>query len=236
MIIIFDFDGVIADSDTVNKNLLKRIFGGKSVALSDEDYQKFFWGESLKKGLEQYVQNKKLNPELINAVMEEKKNSDAEYTARVTFFPDAMKLIHALRPKGVTVCLATNARKVQIQNLLNKFELRDTFPDEMLITFENNKGNKYETMLEKLGHPKDIIRVIEDSPSGIKTAHEAGLKCFVIDRGGLHKSALQEAMTESDFLFHDLEEIIPLISLEGNGKDVERKNKRDDEQKLNFRG
>ena len=63
--IIFDFDGVIGDTSRFNINAMKSVFERKNLNFSDEVYENYFTGRTLKNALDLFLSSIKRENEIV---------------------------------------------------------------------------------------------------------------------------------------------------------------------------
>jgi HAD superfamily hydrolase (TIGR01509 family) len=221
MIPIWDFDGVIGDTKLFNLYAVRQSFKMEGMDFPDAAWD-YLEGKTLQNGLADYLKSiGKLNDGLINTLITHKKSFDPEYAENITPYPDALGLIEFLKQQGCIMVLATGARRGQIDQALEKFNLKDVF--SIILTAEDYHAGKpdpeiYHTAISRLREEKllpednvDGVFVIEDSPAGVEAANAAGLPCLAVT----HTHSEQE-LIKADLIVNDLLGVDPLNSPEGN--------------------
>lgn len=101
-------------------------------------------------------------------------------------FPDTIETLKKLREDGVKVGLICNTDQFSVDQVLDKFDLRNHF-DAIVLSYNvgHLKGDAelFDKAIESIGIPKeDIIMVGDSIESDIKGADNAGVKSYLIDR------------------------------------------------------
>lgn len=179
--VIFDFDGVIADTDKFNKNAFTQSFSKMGLQFTDAIHKKYFMGRTLREGFYSFLGT-------IGRIMEIdkfiafKKEYDPHCLEDVSLYKDTYQLIMTLIGHCM-LAIVTGVRRSLLQKILDHYGLNSVF--SAIITAEDYQRGKpdpqsIEIMLKKFGlRPKDVV-VIEDSPAGISAAKSAGLRCIAV--------------------------------------------------------
>lgn len=183
--IVFDFDGVLADSEPLHFAALQQVLAGRGVPLTREDYYANFLGYS-DEGVFRHLSDRHgwaLDDGGIAALVEEKGAVFDEATAAGgTLYPRAAACIERLAqvfPLGI----ASGAFGHEIERILTGAGLRDHF--RFIVGAEDTVNSKpapdpYARAAELHGLPPAACLAIEDSRWGIASAQAAGMKCVGI--------------------------------------------------------
>lgn len=177
--ILFDLDGTIVNTDPIHYQVWRGILLEYQIEINEKIYKSNFSG--------------RLNPEIIQDVLpqlsaEENENLAEEKEARFRQQASLLKPI-----KGFTQLLAwsekhhlkralvTNAPKLNAYFMLEALQLKEAF--DIIILAEEEAAAKpdptpYKVALERLGVNAAQAIAIEDSPSGIFSAINAGIRTF----------------------------------------------------------
>jgi len=97
---------------------------------------------------------------------------------------DALAVIQSLKNAGFTLAVVTGAPKLNIESTVREYELAPYF-DAVVCGYdvENNKPapDPYLLAVEQLGLSVDDCVAIEDSETGLLSAHRAGIRCLTIE-------------------------------------------------------
>ncbi len=188
--VIFDFDGVIADTETVHLNAFRKILAPEGIEISHGDYfskylaldDKTFFTALLEEN------GKRAAAETVSAMTERKSAMTSEMIKNCGLFDGAEDLIRALSGRGFALAIASGALKSEIESVLLRGGLFDLFsfvasaddcekckpdPEVFLLALEGLNKNGTAARAE------DCV-VIEDSPHGIEAALAAGMKCVAV--------------------------------------------------------
>ncbi|MDP9698003.1 HAD family hydrolase [Paenibacillus polysaccharolyticus] len=181
--IIFDFDGLIVDTETPWYYAFRDIYEEHGVELGLELWSKNV-GTSFEefhpyRYLEQMLQ-KEINHEQIRLLSEQKYES---YLGQASMLPGVLELLDAAREKGIRLAVASSSTRDWVHGYLQKLGLFDYF--EVIHTSDDVKRVKpdpelYLLTLQKLGVEADEAIVFEDSPNGLKAANAAGIRCYIV--------------------------------------------------------
>ncbi len=176
--IIFDFDGVLIDSEPLylkSVNVILEQCGVEQV--TPTEYQQFI-GYNTRQAWERLVQDRNL-PEPVQhyedrygVVLEDMLQQELELR------PEAAQLLHAVERRGIPRGLATATRRRWLTVKLEKLGLTEFF-DATLCASDVRRSKPapdiYLKAAELMGlDPADAI-AIEDSPAGITSAKSAGI-------------------------------------------------------------
>lgn len=209
--LIFDIDGVIADTEAVNARATAKVFD-ELLGLKNVTRQDFEAG--LGRGAEEYVKagarahGLELNAEQVRRATALRQ----EYFLRILEteplppYPGVMDLIDAaLASENVKVGIATSgtleksravleATKVPYKRMVyvNGSEIEKKKPDpELFLTAARRMG---------IALPRCVV--IEDAPNGIQAAKAAGVKCIAVTN-----SASAEKLTHADMVCDSIGQI-----------------------------
>lgn len=177
--VIFDRDGVILDTESINIDAAVIAFNAFGITIKEEekqwivgrdpdDYHKLF----LKKYTFSYEEFRKVQ-----------RKTYYELWHAVPLFDKATSLIKRLHGLKVPLALNTSAKRKSTEEVLRRAALENVF--DVIVTSEDYKKRKpdpesYLLTAKKLKVlPGDCI-VIEDSSIGVEAAKNAGMKCIAI--------------------------------------------------------
>ena len=209
--VIFDLDGVLADSEPWWNEIDKKLLGEYGVVYRGE-YHRNVLGVSYRLAVEFY---KKAFG--ISAPTEELMRRRGEIAAeffgvRVGLFPSARAVLEELRQMNLRLAVATSSVSASARPFLDRQELTEFF--EVILTGEEIERGKpapdiYLRAAEKLGVPADACLVIEDAISGIAAGRAAGMRVAAIADARFVDP--REYEKQADYMLGDLSEIPPLV-------------------------
>lgn len=184
--VIFDFDGVIADTERLHLAALQKALKPRGVTLSVDEYESGYLGSTDHDLLIALARDRSLTWEMadIESIVKAKGVVfDAMLDRGSVVFPSAIRCIHRLAGLGATLAIASGAFRHEIERILDSAELRRTFP-VIVGAGEYSAGKPSpEPFLEaarRLGLPACTAVVIEDTPWGLAAAHAAGCATIAV--------------------------------------------------------
>lgn len=185
--VIFDFDGVIIDSEALHHKMFNKIFEPYNIEISWEDYQGLYIGYNDENTIRTVFKKnrKRLNKKIIQKLIKTKAKvfEKAILNKEAKIFPGAVELIKSI-PFHVRLGLCTGALQSDINPVLTGLKIKNVF--KSIVTAEDTKKSKpypdpYNLVIEQLGikDPSTIV-AIEDTPSGILSAKSAGMKVLAV--------------------------------------------------------
>ena len=183
--IVFDFDGVLADSEPLHLAAYQDVFAALGVTLTREDYYDNFLGYD-DEGVFRLMAHRHgwaLDEQKI-AVLTAQKSEVFEgiVSTRDVLYPGAAAAVARLAsefPLGI----ASGALKHEIRMILSNAGLADSF--RFIVSAEDTPESKpapdpYIRAAHLHGRPPEACAAIEDSRWGIVSAQAAGMKCVGI--------------------------------------------------------
>lgn len=218
--LIFDVDGVIADTEPVNARVTIRVledmFSLKGV--EPEDFE-----AGIGKGAEKYVQagadahGLMLTDKQVNdaAKLREKYLIEAIRAEPLPAFPGVLELINdALLRRDFRLAIATSASLDLSRAILESAKV--PYQKMVYVTGSEITRKKPDPELFLVAasrmciHPAHCV-VIEDAPSGVQAAKAAGSKCIAVTNSTNTKSLQQADLIYDSLEMVDLETIQKLI-------------------------
>lgn len=192
--VIFDFDGVLVDSEPFHLMALNAVLEPLSLAFSQAEYKEHYLGfDDRGAFLHRFQQaHQPLAQDRLRELVDGKADAFAVviHSRGIQPFPGAVELLAALKAEGVPLALCTGATHRDVSAILHKVRGLDVF--DTVVTADEVAASKpdptcYRLALEKLwrAHPARMIQparalAIEDSPWGIEAAKGAGLRVLAV--------------------------------------------------------
>jgi beta-phosphoglucomutase len=204
--IVFDFDGVLADSEPLHFRALREMLATLGVPLSAEHYYSTYVGYDdvgVFRLLEE-EQGWSLDEARIAALIDQKSRIFDELIASAdVLFPTAIPCIERLGAR-YPLGIASGALKREIQQILRRHRLEDRF--RFVVASGDTPRSKpspdpYARAAELHGLPASSCLAIEDSRWGIEAAKAAGLKCV-----GITTTYDADSLPGADAVIHSLDE------------------------------
>jgi beta-phosphoglucomutase-like phosphatase (HAD superfamily) len=202
--IVFDFDGVIADSERLHLMAYQDVLKGEGLALSKDAYLERYLGYD-DVGVFKAIakdQNVPMPPERVESLIERKSERyEALASAGEMLFPGAADFIRTAAA-AVPIAIASGALTNEIVDVLERAGLRDFFP--VIVGADQTERSKphpdpYRTAFAKLRQHsgRDLIAwrsvAIEDSKWGLQSARGADLRCVAVTNTYSEADIRQEA-------------------------------------------
>jgi HAD superfamily hydrolase (TIGR01509 family) len=193
--VIFDMDGVLADTEPFNERALGVVLARRGASLSGIEYQGLV-GQSNEASWVWMIAHFRLTESLVDLGHEYERELLPQL-AEVVPSPGAMELIHDLRSSGIRLAVASSSPRVIVDTILERLGMTHAF--DVVVTGKEVAVGKpapdiFRLAAERLGvAPADCV-VIEDSAHGLEGAR----------RAGMHTIALKTAYQQSDSLRADV--------------------------------
>ncbi|MEB4796093.1 HAD family hydrolase [Paenibacillus chondroitinus] len=196
--IIFDFDGLIMDTESPWYHAFKDIYQEHGVELSLE-----LWCKNVGTTFDEfnpyvYLETsiqKPLDHGYIKQLSHEKY---AVYLGEAKLLPGVLHLLEAAKSRGLRIGLASSSTRDWVHKYLKQQGIFSYF--DVIHTADDVKRVKpdpelYTLTLEKLGVAAGEALVFEDSPNGLKAAKAAGIRCVIVPN---------DVTRNLEFIAHDL--------------------------------
>ena len=181
--VIFDLDGLIADTEMIVYNTYVEILKEFNKEISIKEYIENFCGGTLKDNARKFIEIYDLNWDY-DTNLEKIVKKEAELLKdKVNLKPGAFEILKYLNSKGYKIGLATSSVKQRAMNILEKNKVEKYF-DSFVFSEDVNIGKPnpqvFLKSLEKLNSKKENSLVIEDSEFGILAANKAGIQVICV--------------------------------------------------------
>lgn len=189
--IIFDCDGVIADTEPIHLAGFKRVLAEESITLTDEDYFAHYLALD-DRGCFTRVFGER-GGGLTSAQLIELIERKAGYVSQamqtgLALMPGATEFIHKAAGR-YPLAVASGALRAEVEMVLNYGGLRDCF--RAIVSAEDTLYGKphpdpfikalellNQPTIDRIG-PRECL-VVEDSIHGIRAAQQAGMRCLAV--------------------------------------------------------
>lgn len=206
--VVFDFDGVLADSERLHLRALTAAFAERGWTLTEADYFAHYLGYDDRGCIAAFAEREGLTiaPDEATAVLEDKtRRYMALLAAGDVLFPTARPCIERLATR-LPLGIASGSLRGEIEHILSANGLRHHFT--VIVGADDVREGKpdpesYARAVEALGVAPERGVAIEDSPWGLQSARGAGLHAI-----GISTSYPRAALTETaDRVIDSLDEI-----------------------------
>jgi HAD superfamily hydrolase (TIGR01509 family) len=209
--VIFDLDGVLADSEPWWNEIDKKLLAEYGVTYRGE-YHRNVLGVSYQLAVEFYKKAFGLSVSTEEMMRRRAEVAIEFFANRVGLFPSAKKVLEELRQMNLRLAVATSSMSASARPFLDRHQLTALF-DIIVTGDEIERGKPYPDIYlcaaEKLGVAADACLVIEDALSGIAAAKAANMRvAAVLDTRFVNPREYQK---EADYVLGGLSEIPALI-------------------------
>jgi len=202
--VIWDMDGVIADTAEFHRAAWQEAFRKRGVQFTEELFRRTFGQRN--ETVIRTVLGQDVSQEEIDTIGDEK---EADYRRRIErsirALPGVSKLLASLAEKGFGQAIATSAPLENVRQILGSLGIEGCF--QVIVSARDVTEGKpspqgFLLALRRLGvHPPDCV-VIEDAVAGVAAARRAGIRCLAVTN-----SHPRESLGEADLVLDSLEEV-----------------------------
>jgi len=194
--VIFDFDGVIADTPTYYFRHMKSLLKRRNADISDEHISALV-GHNFSEKLEFINKNYGLGITLEDFIEETSVPARKEMSEKIGLDPFLKKLLLELKEKNVPLAIATTNVRKNVSFILEKFGISEGFFSH-IVTAEHVRKSKpfpdiYIKAIELLGAEKSRCVAVEDTLIGVQSAKAAGLKAVALPNSFTEKQDFSSA-------------------------------------------
>ena len=209
--IIFDFDGVIADTEPLHFAALRQVLAGIDISLTEQEYYTDYLGFDDRGCFLAALQShqRQALPTLLGELMDRKAQAYlSAVREHLAIFPGVRELVHDAAAR-YPLAIASGALRNEIELILEEAGLRKAFlhitsaedvtrgkpaPEPFLHAMAALKREP-----SQLALPPDDCLVIEDALPGIRAARAAGMKILAV----ANTHTVQD-LGEADAITHSL--------------------------------
>lgn len=190
--VIFDFDGVVVDSERKRFEELKKVLLHNGLEIKKDEF-KNMGGEKTAKFLQDHFPN--LPAHKIQELAEHRRALERESIGNIELLPGILDVLEYLKEQEIKTALTTGSQSDIVIEILELHNIKDYF--DVIVTgeeFEESKPNSecYIITLEKMELEGKEAIVIEDAIAGVEAAKTAGCRVICL-LTYLEKSQLAKA-------------------------------------------
>jgi HAD superfamily hydrolase (TIGR01509 family) len=179
--VLWDFDGVIADTGELHYQAWARILAEMGVPFNREIFGRAF-GMTNAGSLPLWI-GRPLSPESISEISDRKEELfRAEARGRVALLPGVRSWLDRLQAQGIRQAVASSAPPTNIEVLIDALRIRGYFA--AIVSADNMPGKPDPAVFleaaRRIELPPELCVVVEDSLPGIEAALRAGMKCISV--------------------------------------------------------
>ena len=181
--VIFDMDGVLADSEPLINAAAITMFKENGLVAQPEDFLPFVGA-----GEDRYIGGVAERYGIALDIAAAKQRTYQIYldlvSSKLEAFPGVTELLHVCRDAGLLMALASSADEIKVNANLQKIGFLPEFWDAV-VTGGDVKNKKpapdiFLSAAEKLGVQAQECVVVEDAVNGVQAAHAAGMRCVAV--------------------------------------------------------
>jgi len=213
--VIFDFDGVIVDTEPLHYKSFQRVLAPVGLDFSWQEYVETYIGFDDRDAFREAFRsnNKLLTQEELHSLISQKAAVFQDVIRDgVAAYPGVIKLIQQLRAANIPLAICSGALRSDIDPILDLLNLKDSF--DTIVSADDVTTSKpdpecYQLAFDNLiscnksSFSKDLTIAIEDTPTGIKAAKQAGLNVCAVSN-----SYSADLLTDASFTVSSLENLM----------------------------
>ena len=209
--LLFDLDGVIADSETMWNAIDGAMLSECGVTYNGE-HKEHVLGKSFPLALQFYKETFDL-PQSIEELMPLRTRIAADfYATKIDIYPDVRPVMDFLRAEKLPFALATSSVGTLIHPFLERHQLTDYFA--AIVTGDQvTRGKPYPDIYllaaEQIGIAPEKCLVVEDALAGVQAGKSAGAKVVAIPDPHFMDVTLYPG--KCDFILNNLGELPTLV-------------------------
>ena len=190
--VIFDFDGVIVDTEPLHYAAFQRLLEPLGLGFSWEQYVETYMGFDDR---DAFMEAFKAHPTGltvtdIQSFIDRKADLFQEIIRDgITAYPGVVDLIKRIRASNTPLAISSGALRSDIDPILQTLGITDCF--DIIVTAEDVAKSKPDPESYQLAHtklntfhslnlPAQLVLAIEDTPAGITAAKGAGLQVLAV--------------------------------------------------------
>ena len=222
--VVFDFDGVLADTEGLHLAAYQHVFAARGWTLSARDYFDRYLGFDDRGLVDAYARDRglQLTPTETETLLDEK---TAAFHARIAsgnvLYAGARACVARLAPR-FRLAVATGSLRAEVHEILGNAGVLHLFA--AVVAADDVSATKpdpepYLAAAKRLGLPPGDCAAIEDSRWGLAAARAAGMRTI-----GLTTTSPRALLTDAGLIVDTLDEITVdvVASLAGRGSGVIR--------------
>ena len=208
--IVYDFDGVIVDSEPLHYRSFLRVVEPMGIRFSYETYMRHYIGFDDRDGFRAMAADHgvELGEARLTELIEAKARAFEQVVADgIEPFPGVRELIEATA-KAMPIAICSGALRSDIDAILPAV-LENGYADwfKAIVTADDVARSKpdpqsYALACERLGVSPASALAIEDTPTGLMSARDAGMRTLAVTN-----TWPAEELTDADHVVHSLAEL-----------------------------
>ena len=181
--VIFDLDGLLADTETNWYKVCKELMGSYGKEFTLDAYVRDHSGKTIVDNANLYIKNYDL-PLSTEECVEWLVTTEMRYVEKgVPMMAGAMELLQYLKENGYKVILGTSSKLDRALTIL-KGNGADVYFDDYVVGYDVERSKPFPDIFlkaaEKAGAKPEECLVLEDSEAGIQAAYAAGIPVICV--------------------------------------------------------
>ncbi|PQV64996.1 pseudouridine-5'-monophosphatase/sugar-phosphatase [Abditibacterium utsteinense] len=210
--ILFDCDGVIADSEAHWNQIDRAHLAHFGVPDYDGRYKEHVIGKSFTIAANFYKDTFGLSPSIEELIEQRTGVAARFYAEEVPIFPGVSEVLVKLKSMNLKLALATSSVSRLITPFLKRHDIEKYF--DVIVTGEMVKNGKphpdiYRLAAQKCGVATKNALVVEDALAGLEAGRGAGATTVAIPDARWMDPALFQG--QADYIVAELREVLPLV-------------------------
>ncbi len=189
--VLFDFNGVIVNDESIHQELIDEILLGENLRPSESEYREVCLGRSDRACLGDILfrRGRVVSEDYLTKLIKSKAKAyqqRLEQLENLPIYPDLKDFLAQIQARGLPMAVVTGALRVEAELVLNRAGIAPYFraiiagddlkaskpePDGYLLAVERLNRQDFNWQLQ----PSDCL-AIEDTPAGIQAAKRAGIQ------------------------------------------------------------
>ena len=178
--VIFDLDGLLADTEDLHRNAYQKVFAGLGVELSDEQYANHWIRDG--KGIEAFLNERNLQIDPMVVRRRKGRLYEQMVSEGVDPMPGSRELLACLKGRKA-MALATSSYPKDAYAVLCAIGFEAFFSCIVAKSDVDRIKPHPDIFLhaaDRMGATSQQCVVIEDAEKGVLAAHAAGMKCIAV--------------------------------------------------------
>ncbi|MBI5122563.1 HAD family phosphatase [Candidatus Roizmanbacteria bacterium] len=179
---IFDFDGLMVNSEQVVYLSLKKLFNKYGQILT-WDYFARHIGTPVSVSIPQFYKDYPLPLSYDDFLLERNSVIKEAMNTSLKLMPGLIQFLNILKEKQLILSIGTSAKRRYLKTILMKYNIQHYF--KYIVTADDVKRGKpypdiFVEILKKANFKSNEAFILEDSPSGIQAAKAIQIMCVAI--------------------------------------------------------
>lgn len=205
-IAIFDFDGLMVNSEQVIFIALQKLFAKYNINLTWSYFANHI-GIPVSVALPQFYNDHPIPLPYDDFLIQRNQIIKDEMRNNLKLMPGLISLVTKLIKKNFILAIGTSAKRKYIEDILHTYHLKRSFTN--IVTIDDVKRGKphpdlFLAVLKQSNFIPEDAFVLEDSPSGIQAAKAAGIMSIAVPAPMVNLSHFSDAT----FIISSLESLV----------------------------